>query len=151
VDPLVRADLPAALASLSRGDAAPLVHALVRTDPLGGLQGDLDDAVSQSRFLATACLEARLPWAPTSAVSTRKAATKTYLRKLASRVFAPFKPAIVSGFGAAPDCAKWPATPAPEPPPAATPDVPVLVISGRDDIRTPLEGAQIVAAAYPHA
>ena len=37
--------------------------------------------------------------------------------------------------------ASGPSTPAPEPPPAATPDVPVLVISGRDDIRTPLEGA----------
>ncbi len=27
----------------------------------------------------------------------------------------------------------------------------MLVLSGRDDIRTPLEGAQAVAAAYPHA
>ena len=31
------------------------------------------------------------------------------------------------------------------------PDVPVLVLSGRDDLRTPLEQAQRVAAAYPRA
>jgi pimeloyl-ACP methyl ester carboxylesterase len=156
-DPLMRADLPAVLASLSRGDAAPFAHVILRMVDVDsfsmlrlGLQSD-DDGYSVSRFLATACLEAQLPWSPTSAPSTRKAATKAYLAKLGTRPFAPFKPTVVNALGAAPECLKWPSTPLPEPAPATAPDVPVLVLSGRDDIRTPLEGAQAVAAAYPHA
>jgi pimeloyl-ACP methyl ester carboxylesterase len=156
-DPLLRADLPAVLASLARGDAAPFAHIFLRMADLGdfglmrrGLQSG-EDEYSLSRFLATACVEAQLPWSPTSAPSTRKAATKAYLAKLGPRPFAPFKPSIVNAMGASPECLKWPSTPVPEPPPAAVPDVPVLVISGRDDIRTPLEDAQAVAAAYPHA
>jgi pimeloyl-ACP methyl ester carboxylesterase len=159
-DPVLRADLPAALASLGHGDAAPFVHLFLRDSGLDlnsfralrhGLQQETDDGYSVSRFLATACLEARLPWSPTSAPSTRKAATKTYLAQLGSRPFAPFRPSLVNSLGASAECRKWPATPVPDPPPAATPDVPVLVISGRDDIRTPLEGAEGVAAAFPHA
>ncbi|MDA0161847.1 alpha/beta hydrolase [Solirubrobacter ginsenosidimutans] len=156
-DPVMRADLPAALASLAHGDAAPFVHLFGRGSADGfralrrfSLQSD-DGGYSTSRFLATACLEARLPWSPSSAISTRKAATKAYLAQLGSRPYAPFKPSLVSKVGVWEDCRKWPATPAPEPPPATTPDVPVLVISGRDDIRTPLEGAEAVAAAFPHA
>jgi pimeloyl-ACP methyl ester carboxylesterase len=158
-DPVLRADLPATLASLGRGDAAPFVHLFLRDTGSYdtsfralrlGLQSE-EDAYSTSRFLATACLEARLPWSPTSALATRKAATKTYLAGLGSRPFAPFRPSLVNSLGVSAECQKWPATKLPDPPPAATPDVPVLVISGRDDIRTPLEGAQTVAAAFPHA
>ncbi|WP_037498001.1 alpha/beta fold hydrolase [Solirubrobacter soli] len=156
-EPLLRADLPAVLSSLAHGDAAPFAHIFLRMTGVDqfslirhGLQSD-DDEYSISRFLATACLEAQLPWSPTSAPSTRKAATKDYLAKLGSRPFAPFKPSVVNAMGASPECLKWPATPLPEPAPATAPDVPVLVLSGRDDIRTPLEGAQAVAAAYPHA
>jgi pimeloyl-ACP methyl ester carboxylesterase len=156
-EPLLRADLPAMLASLSHGDAAPFAHIFLSMAGIDdfslirhGLQSD-DDEYSISRFLATACVEAQLPWSPTSAPSTRKAAVKAYLAKLGSGPFAPFKPSVVNALGASPECLKWPATPLPEPPPATTPDVPVLVLSGRDDIRTPLEGAQAVAAAYPRA
>jgi pimeloyl-ACP methyl ester carboxylesterase len=156
-DPVLRADLPAVLASLAHGDAAPFMHLFLRAADLSGfnavrlgLQSSESD-YSVSRFLATACLEAQLPWSPTSAPTTRKAALKAYLAKLGSRPFAPFKPSVVSAGGAAAECLKWPSTPLPEPPPAATPDVPVLVLSGRDDIRTPLEGALAVAAAYPRA
>ena len=81
-DPVLRADLPAVLASLARGDAAPFAHLFLRasdlrrlpTPPRLGLQSD-DDGYSVSRFLATACLEAQLPWSPASAPSTREAAT----------------------------------------------------------------------------
>ena len=156
-EPALRADLPAVLASLAHGDAAPFGHLFLRMSDLGGvnalrlgLQQD-DDGYSVSRFLATACVEAKLPWSPTSAPSTRGAAIAAYLKRLGSRPFAPFKPSIVNEAGVSAECRKWPSTQVPEPPPAATPDVPVLVISGRDDIRTPFEGAQAVAAAFPHA
>jgi hypothetical protein len=49
-------------------------------------------------------------------------------------------------------CDRWPATPA-EPAfgPGPLPDVPVLLLEGEDDLRTPLESAQRVAAQFPHA
>ena len=156
-EPALRADLPAVLASLAHGDAAPFAHLFLRMSDLGGLDArrrlglQEDDGYTLSRFLATACLEAQLPWSPTSAPSTREAATAAYLKRLGSRPFAPFRPSLVNEAGASAECRKWPSTPVPEPPPAAAPDVPVLVISGRDDIRTPFEGAQAVAAAFPHA
>ncbi len=70
---------------------------------------------------------------------------------LAGRPYGPFS--RESGYlsSLASDCAEWPSTPRPAPLPAAPPQVPVLVISGRDDVRTPLESAQRIAAGYPHA
>ena len=48
-------------------------------------------------------------------------------------------------------CLKWPVTPAAPDLGSAYPDVPVLILSGREDLRTPLEQARTVAANYPHA
>jgi hypothetical protein len=48
-------------------------------------------------------------------------------------------------------CEKWPPTPKPESVSYLGPDVPVLVISGRADLRTPLEDARRTAAQYPNA
>src|SRR5262249_7142826 len=62
VTPALRAPLPAAIASLANGDAAPLLHMV---SLVGGGAG----AVNVARQLATACIESRLPWAPDSAVA----------------------------------------------------------------------------------
>jgi pimeloyl-ACP methyl ester carboxylesterase len=151
-EPGLRADLPAALASLARGDAAPLAHLLQR--PSGGRAPEFDPATeddvgfSVSRYLATACLESALPWAPTSAPASRPAAARAFLR---TAVTAPFRPRSVYRRSAFELCETWPATPAPEPVPDAGPDVPALVLSGRADLRTPLELATRVAADYPRA
>ena len=144
------ADLPAALQSLARGDAAPLIA--LRNLDVGGVAVDEDELqFSPARYQATICLEGRLPWAPDSALATRQAADDAYVAALGPKPFAPFRAATVRRFGVADACASWPATTAPEPPPAAVPDVPVLVLSGRDDLTTPLEAAQRVASAYPRA
>ena len=146
----VRADLPAALLSLARGDAAPMIA--LRNLDVANTAGDEDELMfSPARYQATICLEGRLPWAPDSALATRQAADDAYVAALGPKPFAPFRAATVRRFGVADMCASWPATPAPEPPPAATPDVPVLVLSGRHDLTTPLEQAQRVAAGYPRA
>jgi pimeloyl-ACP methyl ester carboxylesterase len=156
-DPVLRADLPAALASLARADAAPFLHLLERTrdrierdndDPVGG---EPDTFMSWSRFIATSCLETKLPWSPASDPATRAATIAPYLKALGPKPFAPFDPQLTWDNGPGELCTDWPATAAPEPVAIAGPDVPVLVLSGRDDIRTPLEDAQRVAAAYPHA
>ena len=156
-DPGLRADLPAALASLARGDVVPLGHTQTRLfDVLLNDDPEFDDVepedlFTESRFYATACLESFLPWSPSSRPATRAAARRKYFAALGARPFAPFRPSVVWRNSALTACEEWPATAAPEPVPAAGPDVPVLVLSGRADLRTPLELAQRVAAEYPRA
>lgn len=153
----LRADMPAALVSLARGDATPAAHLLERLfiayaqagEEESETEEDLDS--STSRYLATACLESALPWATTSGPASRRAARSDYLRQLGAAPFAPFKPSTVWKGSVLDLCLQWPATATPEPVADAGPDVPVLVLSGRADLRTPLELATRVAAAYPRA
>jgi pimeloyl-ACP methyl ester carboxylesterase len=143
LSPRLRAGLPAAIASLARGDAAPLLH-------LAALEGDAGDAgdVNEARLLATSCLEGRLPWASDSPVASREAALKAFA---ADRSFAPFSAETVLLSSPTALCATWPATPAPPSVPYMGPDVPVLILSGRADLRTPLEDARRTAAQYPRS
>ncbi|HET6548231.1 MAG TPA: alpha/beta hydrolase [Solirubrobacter sp.] len=138
LDPALRAVLPAAIASAAAGDAAPLLH-------LGELRRQPDDPhINLARFLATTCIEARLPWAPETPVAERQFVPRP-------AAFAPFRPRTVLATSATTLCADWPPTPRPERVAYPGPDVPVLVISGRDDLRTPLEDARRTAAQYPDA
>jgi pimeloyl-ACP methyl ester carboxylesterase len=147
--PLVRVFLPAAVESLAKGDAAPLLH-LERILSGGAMEPEDDEEINAARLLATTCIESNLPWAPDSPVAGREAAWRAYLAANSSP-FAPFRPQTVAPFSAASLCAAWPPTPRPAGAPAAGPDVPVLVLSGRSDLRTPQEDARKIAAQYPHA
>lgn len=57
---LLRAQLPAALTSLARGDAAPLIHAVGYWQ----LNPDPALAINVARRFATDCVELPMPWAP---------------------------------------------------------------------------------------
>jgi pimeloyl-ACP methyl ester carboxylesterase len=146
LSPSLRAGLPAAIASLAAGDAAPLIH-LNALQPAG--QDDVDD-INTARLLATSCIESRLPWSPDSAVATRGDALKAFVADHEAG-FAPFSAKTVLESSLVGLCEQWPPTPRPEAVSYLGPDVPVLVISGRADLRTPLEDARRTAAQYPHA
>jgi hypothetical protein len=65
---------------------------------------------------------------------------------------APFDHETILDEASIGSCVEWPeAGDAPERATAPLPDVPALVISGTDDIRTPLEVAQQVASQLPHS
>jgi pimeloyl-ACP methyl ester carboxylesterase len=149
LSPALRAGLPAAIASLAAGDATPLVHLAIVLGGSGDGGGD-DDEINAARLLATTCIEARLPWAPESPVAPRADALMAFAAERAS-AFAPFTAETVLESSPAELCATWPPTPRPEAVPYAGPNVPVLVISGREDLRTPLESARRTAAQYPNA
>jgi pimeloyl-ACP methyl ester carboxylesterase len=144
--PYLRAGLPAAIASLAEGDAAPLLHL---ASVVGADDGDTD-SINTARLLATSCIEGRLPWAPDSAVASRADALAAFIAERAD-TFAPFSPATVTGSALTTLCATWPSTPKPEPVAYGGPNVPVLILSGRADLRTPLEDARRTAAQYPGA
>jgi pimeloyl-ACP methyl ester carboxylesterase len=140
----LRAGLPAALESLAAGDAAPLLH-LAEVTP-----GEPGTAINDARLLATVCTEARLPWAPDAPLGPRAGALEAYAADRAAAL-EPFSARTLLR-GSIPEiCAAWPPTPPPEPVALAGPNVPVLILSGRDDLRTPLEDARRTAAQYPNA
>ncbi|MDQ3741316.1 MAG: alpha/beta hydrolase, partial [Actinomycetota bacterium] len=60
LDPLLRAELPAALQAATQRDAGPLERLLRYAGR------DSSAGVNQARFLATSCIEGQLPWAPDS-------------------------------------------------------------------------------------
>jgi pimeloyl-ACP methyl ester carboxylesterase len=146
LSPTLRAGLPAAIASLAAGDATPLVHLATLTS-----SGESDSgAINAARLLATSCVESWLPWAPDSPVASREDALKAFVAAR-TEAFAPFSPETVLESALTGLCATWPPTPAPEKVSWAGPNVPVLILSGRDDLRTPLENARRTAAQYPNA
>jgi len=144
-DLITRLSLPAALTSLAKGDGAPLAHLFA-----GLGSGSGEDDINEGTFLATSCIEGALPWAPDSPTAGRAAAL-TAFGDANAPLFAPFSPATVLADSTAQACESWPPTPAPEAVPTAGPNVPVLVIAGRADLRTPLESARQIAAQYPDA
>ena len=146
LDPRLRAGLPAAIASLASGDAAPLLHLGALSGGAGGDSG----GVNIARLLATTCIEGRLPWAPDSPVASRSDALNAFIAARQA-AFEPFSADVVLDNSPTWLCSTWPPTPRPERVAYRGPDVPVLVLSGRDDLRTPLEDARRTAAQYPNA
>lgn len=146
-DPLLRTALPAAMDAAARGDAAPLLRLALQAGGGGGTS-----SVNQIRFLATACTEGRLPWDPNSDPASRPALLQQALTSTQGD-YAPFPVRVVAPLTDAAQCLGWPATPrAPfVPSPGQGPDVPVLVIGGREDLRTPLEDQRRAASQFPNA
>ena len=147
--PLIRAFLPAAVESVAKGDAAPLLHLGAVLSSAGPIDEE-DVGINAARLLATSCIESKLPWAPDSPVEGREDAWHAYLAANGTP-FAPFRAETVAPFSAASLCTAWPPTPKPEGVAGPGPDVPVLVLSGRSDLRTPQEDARRIAAQYPAA
>jgi pimeloyl-ACP methyl ester carboxylesterase len=147
-DPALRTALPAALEAAGRGDADPLLRLASSGSTPGG--EDEDEAVNEVRLLATDCVESRLPWSPTSDPSTRPALLEQALAADAAR-YAPFPVEAVAPHLTATLCLGWPSTPEPPAPSSTGPDVPVLVLGGREDLRTPLEDQRRAAAQFPNA
>jgi len=148
VDPLVRAELPAATEAAARGDAAPLLRLLAT--PASTLGAQITRTINEVRYAATTCTEGRLPWAPDSDPASRPALLEAALTAEAE-AYAPFPVEAILPQLPATLCLGWPATARPPWPPfpARAPDVPALVVAGREDLRTPLEDQRRAAAQFP--
>jgi pimeloyl-ACP methyl ester carboxylesterase len=150
-DERLRADLPGAIGSGAAGDAAPLLRLVEHYRGTPPPEPGEDDLTTGTvRTLATTCIEGRLPWAPDSPPAGRAAALDAALARDAS-AFAPFRPATVFAASPAAHCLAWQPTPRPDGVPTRGPAVPVLVLAGREDLRTPLEDARRTAGQYPAA
>jgi pimeloyl-ACP methyl ester carboxylesterase len=149
--PDLRGGLPAAVHSAVAGDTAPIMRLLRRA-----LRADVSDFIHPSSlsiadYAATVCEEGPFPWTRTAGPDERRAQVAAAVAAIPPASLLPWDPASALASDFVATCLRWPATPQPPDLGGAYPDVPVLVLSGEDDTRTPLEGARGVAAHYPHA
>jgi pimeloyl-ACP methyl ester carboxylesterase len=151
-DPILRAEFPAAVRSAVGGDTAALARLLARAQGGGEGEESLGEGFDTPLYYSTICDETAFPWNPAASPRTRLREGVRALRAQPRSAFAPFTAADALALSELPACASWPRTPAP---PEASgeplPDVPTLILSGADDLRTPTANAEAVAAQIPDA
>jgi pimeloyl-ACP methyl ester carboxylesterase len=152
LDELGRAQFPGAVLSALGGDTAPILrlkrHA-VYTESAGSAR-----EFSSGEYAANTCEEIPFPWPRFSPVASRYGPIAVAVDQFPESAFYPFDRATTAGNDFMRMCRRWPeASPAPYASPAAgsLPDVPVLMLSGEVDLRTPNETARSAAADWPHA
>jgi pimeloyl-ACP methyl ester carboxylesterase len=152
LDDLGRAQFPGAVVAALNGDSAPLLR-LERHAAATESGGSLRE-FSSGEYAANTCEEIPFPWARFSPTSARYGPVAAAVGALPESAFYPFDRDTTAGNDFIRMCRRWPeASPAPYAAPAAgsLPDVPVLMLSGEVDLRTPNETAQSAAADWPHA
>jgi pimeloyl-ACP methyl ester carboxylesterase len=157
LNPALRALLPAAVASALRGDPDPLLRlhvlseGLIPTLPREPNPGEGSDIIDEALFATTTCEETPFPWSRSATQATRLAEAHAFLDTQPSGDFYPFDAATAYAVSSLEACAAWPDASPPPPAEAALPDVPTLILSGTQDVRTPTSNARQVAAAIPGA
>ncbi len=149
-DPGLRAALPAALRSALNGDAAPIVRLGHRS---ATEQNDPVAYFNPAVYAATVCEEGPLPWSRTSPMSARFAEAKAAFDTTPDAVLGGFD-RLTAFIASTPlqICRLWPsAATEPAVKNGPLPPVPALVLSGEDDMRTPVEDGAEVAKLLPRA
>lgn len=150
-DPISRRKLSVAVKAAVRGDVAPILRLANPGGPETDYETDPNE-LSDGLFTATTCEESTFPWPRTLPNAERLAYARSELEKLDSSSFAPFDRSAVLGGEELKICQHWPtATSEPTLSGSQLPNVPTLILSGSEDLRTPLEDAQILAARVPGA
>lgn len=152
LEPLLRAEFPAAARSAAAGDGAPFARLLRDAAERG--EGGEEESPSESfdspLYFTTSCEEELFPWNRASSPRRRLAEARAAIGGLPASRFAPFVRGDALGISDIPECASWPYTaPAPGPVRAPLPSVPTLILSGAEDLRTPSANAREVAAQIP--
>jgi pimeloyl-ACP methyl ester carboxylesterase len=148
LNPGVTAELPAAVHAALAGRPLALLRLFwldAGSSVVGG--SDFDPAI----FAATTCDDGNFPWSPSTPVDQRQGpldAARAALPPGATGLFGLW----ATQFGTADMCKLWPSPSGGEAlAPGPLPNVPVLILSGDRDMRTPTPGALQVAARFPQA
>ncbi|MGA2452282.1 MAG: alpha/beta hydrolase [Solirubrobacteraceae bacterium] len=146
--PLLRSEFVTAVASAARADTAPLARLTQAAEQVEGEAEDFDTPL----YYATTCEEQDFPFSRTATPKLRVAEATAAANALPASAFAPFSASNALALSDIPACAHWPfTTAAPPVDDAPLPDVPTLILSGADDLRTPTANAREVAAQSPDA
>jgi pimeloyl-ACP methyl ester carboxylesterase len=148
-DPALRADFPAAVAAAANGRYGLLAilvdHAVI------GSAAEFNQ-VNNPLYFAAECEELAFPWNRADSPTARLTEALAAAQAMPAGTFGPFSYRTAVNGSTATACANWPfATAAPEPAITSLPDVPTLIISGADDMRTPTSNADFVKTMIPDA
>jgi hypothetical protein len=108
-------------------------------------------ANDETLFIDTSCEETPFPWQRGAPEATRAVEAEAALNSLPGSDFYPFDPESALLDMTIPLCVAWPDASTPSPAGGPLPGVPTLILSGGQDLRTPTEDAQRVAALIPGA
>jgi pimeloyl-ACP methyl ester carboxylesterase len=152
-DPTLRAGFPGAVRAALDDDPTPLLRLGRRSFASEG-EPPPPRLISTALFAATTCEEMSFPWPRSTPPdpARRRALAEAAGAAIPDSAFFPFNRASLLANDLLRLCDRWPAAPvAPAFGPGPLPDVPVLLLEGEDDLRTPVEAARRVAAAFPQA
>ena len=148
LNPVLRAALPSALRRAAAGDGVPLARLALT---VGGARGEPQSAFSPALNVTTSCLDSSLPYGLGLPTADRRARTDAALAALPAASFAPFSRRDVGRGSLAEFCLAWPADVVAPPSTAPFPQVPTAILSGEDDVRTPLMDARVLVGQIPGA
>jgi pimeloyl-ACP methyl ester carboxylesterase len=150
-DESLRAEYPTAMRSALHGDPAPIIRLARRAAQIEGGGSD-PHFLSATLYAATVCTEETFPWDWNADPVTRLAQARSAVDQIPEASLFPFDHQTVADSDEVNLCSRWPSVKRPPLPPLGpVPDVPALLVSGEDDLRTPLEGARRTAALLPHS
>ena len=152
-DPSLRAAFPGAVRAALRGDPDVLLRLKRRAFALDG-EPPPPRSLSSAVYAAATCEEVRFPWSrdtpPDPAERHRQARAAADAQP--DSAFFPFDRQTALDNDLLSLCDRWPAArEAPSNGPGPLPDVPVLLLEGEDDLRTPVENARRVAGRLRQA
>jgi pimeloyl-ACP methyl ester carboxylesterase len=154
LNPALRALLPAAVKSALENDPDPLLRLNLLAE--GEIPNVPDEhvvtessQVDEALYWSTLCEESPFPWSRSAPTSTRLAEATSFVNAQPSSDFDPFNASVAFADSILPECAAWPDASAAPPAQAPLPNVPTLIFSGEQDLRTPTSGARHVAAMIP--
>jgi pimeloyl-ACP methyl ester carboxylesterase len=152
-DPALRAAFPGAVRAALDGDETPLLRLRRRAFAVDG-EPPPPRLLSAALYAATTCEETSFPWTratPPDPVERMRQASLV-AGGAPDSAFFPFDRGTALDNDLITLCGRWPAAPAdPVFGAGPLPDVPVLLLEGEDDLRTPVENAQRVAAQFPRS
>ena len=119
--------------------------------PIENSGGEASQEIDEALFVTTSCEETPFPWQRGAPQATRMSEALAFLHAQPAGDFYPFDSVTAYANSLVPDCAGWPDASAPPLAQSALPDVPTLILSGEQDIRTPTADARRVAALIPDA
>jgi len=151
LNPALRALLPAAVRSALRNYPDPLLRLQLLAEGLipsvpGGHAAEESEQIDEALYVTTTCEEMPFPWQRSAPAATRLVEATGALNALPSTDFYPFDAATALNDSLIGACASWPDASAASVEPGVLPNVPTLILSGAQDLRTPTSNARRVAA-----
>jgi pimeloyl-ACP methyl ester carboxylesterase len=148
LNPVLRSAYPGAVRSADEGDPAPIL----RLFRLGLGRPPTAKQISAALQVTSLCEDTQFPFAVADPLEARPGPMAAAEAGIDPDAVAPFDLATVTMSSIGRSCILWPQTPTtPVTDPTTLPDVPVLVLSGDQDVRTPNADAMATAARFPRS